>query len=538
MRIAITTLLWKEANQILNLYHNKKPKTNLDNLIKSINFAEEEYSHTLLEKISQNKLKQIKIPEAQIVFCIDVRSEPFRLCLEKTGKYETFGYAGFFGIPAKIKNTINNEYYNSCPVLLSPKHLIKKTIFSDKKVKLRHYFFLTELKKLYQSVKYNFTTPFALVESIGIFNGLFIWLRNFFPNLAYKIGFGRNEDLINNSDYDYLIDNIKFEDKCQYAESALKMIGLTKNFAKLVVFCGHVGCTQNNAYASSLDCGACAGRNGSNNSNILVKILNDFSIRKFLSSKGYKIPDTTVFIAGEHNTTTDQVTLMTSSTLPEIQALKANLEKARIQNNISRLKKLGHNVPKNKALKHALKNSQDWSQVRPEWGLANNAAFIIGPRNYTDSIDLDGRCFLHSYDYTNDIDGQILTNILTAPMVVAQWINSQYLFSSLNNVTYGGGSKITKNITGKIGIMQGNASDLMTGLSLQSVYSSDLNKYHTTQRLITVVFASRLILKKIIKSQFVLQKLFGNGWVKLICIEPDTKKTYFLNRDYSWKMYN
>jgi hypothetical protein len=39
-------------------------------------------------------------------------------------------------------------------------------------------------------------------------------------------------------------------------------------------------------------------------------------------------------------------------------------------------------------------------------------------------------------------------------MVVAQWINSQYLFSTLDNVAFGGGSKITKNITGKVGIMQ------------------------------------------------------------------------------------
>jgi len=71
--------------------------------------------------------------------------------------------------------------------------------------------------------------------------------------------------------------------------------------------------------------------------------------------------------------------------------------------------------------------------------------------------------------------------------VVAQWINAQYLFSTENNAIYGGGSKVTKNIVGKFGIMQGNASDLMTGLPLQSVHSSDKTSYHEPQRLMTVV---------------------------------------------------
>jgi uncharacterized protein len=172
--------------------------------------------------------------------------------------------------------------------------------------------------------------------------------------------------------------------------------------------------------------------------------------------------------------------------------------------------------------------------VRPEWGLARNAAFIVGLRIQTQNINLEGRTFLHSYDWKQDEDGTSLTTILTAPMVVAQWINTQYLFSTLDNVAFGGGSKITKNITGKIGIMQGNASDLMHGLPLQSVFKTDHEPYHEPLRLMTIVYAPPLFIDRIISQQGILQRLFGNGWVHLLCIDPTEGKTYYLQRDLKW----
>lgn len=120
-------------------------------------------------------------------------------------------------------------------------------------------------------------------------------------------------------------------------------------------------------------------------------------------------------------------------------------------------------------------------------------------------------------------------------MIVAQWINAQYFFSTFNNIAYGAGSKITKNITGKIGVMQGNASDLMTGLPLQSVYISDTESYHEMQRLMTIVYALRSIINRIIDQQNILKRLFSNGWVTLSCLDPTDNITYLLNRDLEWK---
>ena len=120
-------------------------------------------------------------------------------------------------------------------------------------------------------------------------------------------------------------------------------------------------------------------------------------------------------------------------------------------------------------------------------------------------------------------------------MVVAQWINNQYFFSTLDNVAYGGGSKVTKNVTGKIGVMQGNASDLMHGLPLQSVYAADDTPYHEPLRLLTVVYAPRQIVNVLVEQNPVLQKLFLNGWVTLTVIDPQDGHNYLLGRDGTWQ---
>jgi hypothetical protein len=393
---------------------------------------------------------------------------------------------------------------------------------------------LTGFKRLYQSVKYTFTTPFMLVETLGIANGAWMGLRSFAPVFADSLKARLTKAIRPNVPLAPVLDEISFRERCSYAENALRTMGLTSHFSPLVVLCGHGSRTQNNAYATMLDCGACGGRNGAGNASILATILNDPNVRKALSLERIAIPEETRFIAAEHNTTTDAVTLLGDSGDSGLATLKADLERARQSNNQWRCMEMGIVAGSADCIAETTQRSVDWAQVRPEWGLARNAAFIVAPRGLTRGVDLDGRCFLHSYDYAQDPKGASLEVILTAPMVVAQWINSQYLFSTLDNVAYGGGSKITKNITGKIGVMQGNASDLMTGLPLQSVFVDDERPYHEPQRLMTLVYAPRAMLDSIIAKHEILQTLFGNGWVTLACQEPEDGATYYLNRNLTW----
>ncbi len=551
MRLVITCLLWSEALDLLE-WHQAAQATTTSEQMKKIITAEKHYQSALLNVLSQQDLKNKMtndVPAAQFIFCIDVRSEPFRRALEAQGNYETLGFAGFFGIPVQIKNELTEEAFSSCPVLLNPKHTVKEAVLCSAKINqkiLAGKKQLSSMKRLYQALKYTFTIPFVLVDVLGPLSGLWMSVRTVAPRFSTRL----KNKLLNTLRPTPLVKpvlveqdtatGIDFNNQCVYAESALRIIGLTDHFSPFIILCGHGSLTQNNAYASALDCGACGGNQGGSNALILAEILNNMDVRIYLAKKNILIPAKTKFIAALHNTTLDEVTLYPpedENLTQAINKIKDDLTAARKVNNEWRCLKMGYKSNKknkNDYIKHIKKRSADWAQTRPEWGLARNASFIIGPRLLTREVDLDGQAFLHSYDWRPDKDGASLATILTAPMVVAQWINSQYLFSSIDNVAYGSGSKVTHDITGKIGIMQGNASDLMHGLPLQSVSVSDHKKYHEPSRLMTVVYAPKEMISHIISNHCILQKLFGNGWVFLFCIEPENGGMYQLQRDFTW----
>ena len=535
LRLLLTCLLWDDAKQLLNWHDYAIESANVEHHYEKITSQEKVYRTDLLEKIVPLPKLKKNPSDAQLVFCIDVRSEPFRRALEMQGNYETFGFAGFFGIPVSIQNAVTGESYASCPVLLKPAHHVVEGPDCNHEACQKKHDRNIGFKKLYQSLKYTFATPFTLAEALGPFAGMAMTLRNFFPQTYARM----NKAGVWMSDFQPDLSVIPDQEQAAYAAGALKMMGLTDNFAPLIIFCGHGSETQNNAYGTALDCGACGGHQGSPNARILATILNAPAIRQKLGQDGIDIPADTWFLAGAHNTTTDQLDLFDADVPTkyeaELASLKSDLGQVQQQNCRLRTKELGQDYAGLLAVKHASLRAKDWAQVRPEWGLARNAAFIVGPRELTKNLDLEGRCFLHSYDWMKDPDGSSLNVILTAPMIVAQWINAQYLFSTFDNVAYGGGSKISKNITGKTGIMQGNASDLMHGLPLQSVFKTDADTYHQPLRLMTIVYAPRYMIGTIVANHDILKKLFSHGWVTLVCIEPETGEKLVLNKDFSWQ---
>ncbi len=503
------------------------------------------------------------VPQAQLVFCIDVRSEVFRRHLERTGPYETLGFAGFFGIPLAVRAFGDAHAYASCPVLLEPKHVVDEHAHpAHAHLAAKHLdgrARLAGMKGLLRSLKESVAGAFAFVEASGLAFGAAMAGRTLAP-----AGFGRavaraadrlrppvtpaprvelhhpKDGCGHDHDHEHgEADPIGLSpgEHAFYAEAALRIMGLTENFAPLVVLTGHGGATVNNPFEAGLDCGACGGNRGGPNARIVAAILNLPGTRKALAERGIFVPADTLFLAAEHNTTTDEVVIYdpaaAESRHPELFArLQANLAVARAKAAAERTARF--TGVSGDAVRHVETRASDWAQVRPEWALARNAAFIVAHRDLTRGLDLQGRTFLHSYDWQADTEGKALEVILTAPMVVAEWINTQYYFSTVDNTAYGAGSKVTHNVVGAFGVMQGNASDLMTGLPLQSVNAADTVAYHEPLRLMTVVQAPVARVDAIIARNPILQTLFGNGWVALQVIDPATGAIRRRTREGGW----
>jgi hypothetical protein len=494
-------------------------------------------------------------PAAQFVFCIDVRSEVIRRHLEAAGPYETHGYAGFFGVPMEHEPYGADVRLKACPPILDPKHRIADRPASEHADAAARYDGWTRLgragRKLIKTLKDNVAAAFGFVEGSGGFFGAAMALRTLLPEALFRLDERKNgwlpgpdafceptvdrpstdapgaeaEPQAAAPDGDGLPIGLSHEAKVVYAEAAFRLMGWTDTFAPVVVFTGHGSQTPNNPYKSSLDCGACAGNPGGPNARVLAAICNDDAVRADLRERGIDIPDETVFLAGEHNTTTDAISLFVDDTDPpipaeQLQRLRQDLQAAQEGATAERVRTLNAGTPE-ASVQETQRRAGDWAETRPEWGLAGNAAFIIGPRALTRDLNLDGRCFLHSYDWQTDEKGTALENIMTGPLVVGEWINTQYYFSTVDNAAYGSGSKVTQNVVGKVGIVQGNGGDLMSGLPLQSLQADDVHLYHRPLRLMALVQAPADRVDTILQRQDTLKQLFDNRWMALVVMDPE-----------------
>ncbi len=577
-----------------------------------------------------------KRPFAQFLFCIDVRSERMRRQLEHVGDYQTYGIAGFFGVPASFVGLDKGSETHLAPVVVMPKNLVLELAIARQ---ADDEAFVSVLEKVFHDLKASVLSPFITVEAIGLLFGLDMfgkslaplaynqWRQRLLPlpqssrllldklsreqadsiirslqrvlivrAIGHEHGVAREEvtdemvrelretalghrqgntafarylkldadaeaRLIERLQRVYRINQgyaqiqleqlgrigYTLDEQIGFASTALRSIGMTGEFSRFVVLTGHGSTSENNPYESALDCGACGGNHGLVSARVLAQIANRTAVREGLRVKGIDIGSDVWFVPAFHNTTTDELSLYDLELLPPahlvyVERLTNGLNAASRLCAAERLATLEYSDSATgapsvgdpvSAYRRARRNAMDWSQVRPEWGLSGNAAFVIGRRHITERLDMQGRVFLQSYDYLCDRKGRLLENILTGPLVVGQWISMEHYFSAVDNEHYGSGSKVYHNVAGRFGVMTGNLSDLRTGLPSQTVLK-DGRPYHEPLRLLTVIEAPFEHAKRAIYGIVKIRNLVHNGWIRMVVADP-VSGLFHLFEDGEWR---
>lgn len=488
------------------------------------------------------------VPAVQAAFCIDVRSEVLRRHLEaQATDIQTLGFAGFFGLPVSYTPLGTAATRPQLPGLLAPSLDITDSsgdaaldaeIGSARKRRLRG----ISGWRVFQSVP---LSTFTLVEALGLGYLLDLVKRTLPNRTRFESGDPTGLDNKQARAIRPTLDEKTaggLAGQVAIASQVLRGMGLTGKFARLVLLVGHGSQNRNNPQGAGLDCGACCGQTGEVNARALAGLLNSEAVREQLRASGIDIPATTRFVAGLHNTTTDEVNLFDLDELPASHAqdmarVELQLAAAGTAARRERAPALGLEALADQPgplLRELCRRADDWAQTRPEWGLANNAAFIVAPRSRTRGIDLQGRCFLHDYDHRQDPDGGLLASIMTAPMIVTHWINMQYYASTVDNRRYGSGNKTLHNVVaGRIGVFEGNGGDLRIGLPWQSV--NDGRRWlHTPLRLTVVIEAPRESIDRVIADHEAVRHLVANCWLYLVRLEGDCVERYCDGRWQAW----
>jgi uncharacterized protein YbcC (UPF0753/DUF2309 family) len=319
------------------------------------------------------------------------------------------------------------------------------------------------------------------------------------------------------------------------AEAVLRAMSLTSGFARVVLLAGHGASVTNNPHASALHCGACGGYSGEVNARLLAGLLNDPGVREMLPGRGIEIPADTLFVGALHDTTTDTVTLYEEDApatghRDDLQQVRQWLDAAGAIARTERALRL----PGAAAGRDLPGRSRNWAEIRPEWGLAGCRAFVAAPRCRTAGSSLGGRAFLHDYDWRADREFGVLELIMTAPVVVASWISLQYYGSTVAPQVFGGGNKLLHNVTGGIGVIEGNSGPLRAGLPWQSVHDGE-QYAHEPLRLSVCIEAPREAMTDILRKHPQVRELFDNRWLHLFALDDQGAPAWRYRGELEWE---
>lgn len=500
-------------------------------------------THALDAIVARVRRKPVEVaqPRFQATFCIDAREESFRRHLEEVAPdVETFGTAGFYGVPMYYRGAADAHFAALCPVVIKPtRWVVEDVVYNLEETHRRRAVARRALGTASRRVHVgsrNFAAGAILATGAGALATVPLVARILFPRFSAQLRKTASSfveapnvtrlrlerlDPTPSSEGDGI--GFSLEEMADMGERALRDIGLTSNFARLVLILGHHSACLNNPHKSCYDCGACSGQAGGPNARALAMILNDARVRAILSNNGLEIPAETYFIGGMHNTCTDSITffdldLMQRGHLHDFEAAKVILEETCRRNAHERCRRFDLaplDISLDGALRHVEERSEDLAQTRPEYGNSTNALCIVGRWPRFRGLYLDRRPFLMSYDPTqDDEEATILGRILGAVIPVCAGINLQYTLSYIDNSGWGCGTKLPHNVTSLLGVMDGAASDLRPGLPWQGV------DIHDPMRLVFVLETTEQAIRKVMDRNENVRNLLQNEWAQLAILDP------------------
>lgn len=495
----------------------------------------------------QSQQSRERVPHArfQAVFCLDDREESFRRHLEEIAPdVETFGAAGFFNVPIYYRGVDHAHFVPLCPIVVKPQHWVVETA-SDRaeraniqRAKRRRALGAAAHKMHVGSRGIGLVA--LLTAGFGVLASIPLMARILFPRFTGRLRRSAGSYIRPPQETNLRIERqaeeassapghigFNVEEMTNNGERLLRDIGLVNEFSRIVLIVGHGSTSLNNPHKSAYDCGACGGGIGGPNARALAMMLNDPRVRAKLMERGLIIPNETIFIGGWHNTCNDSVELSDTHHIPpshiaEFEVIRQNLEEACDRNAHERCRRFASAPLKLSfpaARRHVEGRSEDLAQTRPEYGHASTAICVVGRRSRTRGLFLDRRAFLTSYDPTQDDEvGSILARVLAAAIPVCGGISLCYYFSYVDNPGYGAGVKLPHNVTSLLGVMDGAASDLRTGLPWQGV------EIHQPLRILFVIETTPEIMLRIMDQNPTIGRMCRNGWVQTTVISPDSSE--------------
>jgi uncharacterized protein YbcC (UPF0753/DUF2309 family) len=475
--------------------------------------------------------------EARVYCCIDDREESFRRHIEEINpRLDTQGVVGFFGLDMKFRSAFHPEPVIHCPPVVTPSRVVDELAATVQVKRGRRTWGKGQSGVWYGTRAGLGSYFFTFLTGPG--TSMVLFLRIFFPRLAQRAGAWLRARVVPPLATHIYYDAAEGQGGYSLPEMAgivatiLRFAGTKEHFPRLQYFLSHGSTSMNNPYRNAYGCGACSGRAGIPNAKIFCAMANRPDVREELRrAHGIDVPAQSFFVAGYHDTATDEVRVLNEDAIPpdlraDHQRIIGQIREAAGRNSLERCRNFSSARAMRRpaaTIRHVADRGASLAEPRPEYGHTNNLMCVIGQRTLTRDLFLDRRAFLASYDAGTDPEGIVLAQVMAGAVPVAGGINLDYYFSRIDNEVYGSGTKLPLNVVGLLGVMTGSTSDLRIGLAQQMV------ELHEPARTTIVIQARPEIVQRILDAAPRQRRLVHNGWIHMALVHPETGETWLHN---------